>query len=43
MSSKIRTVVLIVGMALVALAGFGLVSQHVRNAASLAASAVWGS
>jgi len=43
MSSKIRTMVLIVGLALVALAGFCLVSQHVRNTASLAASAVWGS
>jgi len=43
MSSKIRTMVLIVGLALVALAGFCLVSQYVRNTASLAASGVWGS
>jgi len=43
MSSKIRTMVLVAGLALMALAGFGLVSQQVRNAVRAVASAVWGS
>lgn len=43
MFSRIRAMVLVVGLALMALAGLSHVSQQVRNAVRIAASAVWGS
>jgi len=42
-SSRIRTMVVVAGLAIVALAGCSLVSQQVRNTVSTLSSAVWGS
>lgn len=43
MFSRIRVMLMVVGLALVALAGLTHVSQQVRNAVRISASAVWGS
>lgn len=43
MVSRVRTMVLVAGLALLGLTGLSHVSQQVRNAVRIAASAVWGS
>ena len=43
MLSRIRLMLVVVGLALIALVGLNHVSQQSRNAVHTAASAVWGS
>jgi len=40
---SIRTMVLLAGLALIALVGFSQVSAQTKNTVRIAASAVWGS